>query len=1101
MAFERYIRRHGKKLGPYYYENVRSHDGKVKTIYLGTNPHNHPKHRIKKPLFFLIIVLTLILLLGGSLFFLQNEAYLIQSAKQQPDFDVDQILLKVLIRSHESLEKQVRVMNIGDDPAGVDIVEFGMEDIAKIDSSSFVLKPGQTKVVGINFSSFAPEQKTEQQPGIYVGKLVVKSEKASKEIPMVVEIETKNVLFDMNLNPVAIERRVMQGSDVTIEVKIYNLQSIESSSVDVDYFVKDISGNTILTESETVVVTTQASFFKTISIPRNLKPGPYVFASRTRFGGSIGTASYFFEVIGPEAESSFVQFCKNSVLCLGLSLATMLLLFALTAYFYFFIGAYLYEKLTGKAAPPAKEKEKTEIVKPTIFERIKARISEWREESARIREEEENIRSEEDAKRQKDAKARRREEEEKTKREKSREDAELQIQRAEEEREQEEKRKKEKEELRNQKALDKQKAAEETKKKLKEFFHKIGLYKAPEEKKQVALQKESERREKLRAEEKSRKQEEAERIEEERQAIAEKKRKESERQKQEEAEAKKGEQERREKSREDAELQIQRAEEEKREREEKRKKEAERQRQEQIKAQKLGRIKEIEAGLDKNRETEKQLNSELAGLEAEKKALSEKIDAPDAGIKKIDDEISGRTGQFKELGIQKSSLAEKRKTQIDESEKRHESEKNAEGAKIKEMKAGLAARQNAMMQELEKELSRLPQNKRNNIEKWKRLEIKARLKVEEHNLEEEIRGYESKAAEEKSKIEEDYKKSLKEINKKQSGLNKEIADLQSQKQQILLEAGDAKKELLLKENEIQKTRQKLDGLAQERQRIEPELSRLKPELNSRGLIGSLMSKYREKVQKIQEKKAAIEAAERIREELKKKEPKEKIAAEERKPAAEDRLKLLKQEIEKEESREKPVREIKPSLFERLFSRKPEFKFKRAGEAHEEEKPAPEKKASLFGGLIGRLEKRKEIKEDKPAEQEQKLESEAEELEKAIRDLSLFKEIEKKAGAGKEEIPKKKPGIFSTLVKKVAEKAQAREKIKESKPVEKIVEKSKNLDKFYKALDGAKDAVGGNDISKAKRLYAEAREIYVGLDHQEKKEVYGRLMELYNKLSR
>jgi hypothetical protein len=63
LAFKRYIHRHGKKLGPYYYENVRDKSGSVKTVYLGTNPSNHPKHRIRKPLFFLILVLVLILII------------------------------------------------------------------------------------------------------------------------------------------------------------------------------------------------------------------------------------------------------------------------------------------------------------------------------------------------------------------------------------------------------------------------------------------------------------------------------------------------------------------------------------------------------------------------------------------------------------------------------------------------------------------------------------------------------------------------------------------------------------------------------------------------------------------------------------------------------------------------------------------------------------------------------------------------------------------------------------------------------------------------------------------------------------------------------
>ena len=601
MAFKRYIYKHGKKLGPYYYENVRSQDGRVKTVYLGTNPNpiHHHKHRIKKPLFFLILVLVLILILGGSLFFLQNRAYLIKKVRlQEPDFDIDQILLKVLIKSKEFVGRQVRIMNTGNQKTDINVEVFGLLDIVNLDSTSFTLNPGQTKVVNLNFSSFTEELKIEQQPGIYVGKLVVKSEKATKEIPIVVEIEAKNVLFDMNLNPVASERKVKQGSDTTIEVRLFNLQSIESTNVDVEYFVKDMNGNTILIESETVVVKTQAYFSKTISIPQKLKPGPYVFAAQSRFGNSIGTSSYLFEVIGPETGASFVDFCKNSILCLGLSLTTILLLFALTAYFYFFIGAYLYEKITGIATLPRKKEEKVserveeEVAEmPSIFERVKEKLEEKRsgtklkkfyrilhkskdaidnkdipkvdklfmdardlyvdledqekqevydkllrlheqlnqlikekkyEEKLRIKEKAEKQKISEQQKKlevtQREEEKRRFQEEIKRKEEEIRKQKELErIEHERERKEQEDRLRrqrefeaKQSEEEKEKKKLERERLWRERKERAKEFLHGIGFYKTPEEKKQIALQKEREKQERKRREEESRKQRELE---------------------------------------------------------------------------------------------------------------------------------------------------------------------------------------------------------------------------------------------------------------------------------------------------------------------------------------------------------------------------------------------------------------------------------------------------------------------------------------------------------------------------------------------------------------------------------------------------------------
>ena len=475
MAFKRYIKRHGKVLGPYYYENVRSDDGKIKTVYVGTNPEQHPKHKLRKGLFFVIVVLALILVFGSLLFFLQNKGYLINKVTlQEPDFEIDQILLKVLIRSNEFIEKQIRVMNTGDEIVNIEINAAGL-DILSIDSNSFAIKPGQTKIVTLTFSSFIKEQNIEQQPGIYVGKLAVNSGKAAKEIPIIVEIETKNVLFDMNLNPMAIERKVNQGSDATIEVRLFNLESIESINVDVEYFVKDMNGNTVLTESETVVAKTQASFFKTISVPKNLKPGPYVFAAKAVFGSSVGTASYLFEVVGPEPEA-FTDFCKKSVLCLGLSLTTLLLLFALTAYFYFFIGAYLYEKFTGIITLPRRKEEELEEAaeKPGILDNATARIGEWKEERGRKRAEREKLREEEELRKQAEKRKAQLEADRRQIWEEKRERQELKVQemlrrRLELEKLREEARKRKEElkrELKRQKELERQRAEEERQKRL-----------------------------------------------------------------------------------------------------------------------------------------------------------------------------------------------------------------------------------------------------------------------------------------------------------------------------------------------------------------------------------------------------------------------------------------------------------------------------------------------------------------------------------------------------------------------------------------------------------------------------------------------------------
>ena len=1145
MAFKRYIRRHGKKLGPYYYENVRSNDGRVKSVYLGTNPHHHPKHRIRKPLFFLILVLMLILILGGSLFLLQNRSYLIKKVSaHEPDFEIDQILLKVLIRSGEFIEKQVRIMNTGNDPSGIDVAASGLSDIVKIDSPSFIIKPGQTKVVALNFSSVVPEQSIEQQPGIYVGKLIAKSEKAAKEVPVVVEIETKNVLFDMNLNPVGIERRVKQGSDTTIEVRLFNLESIDSVNVDVEYFVKDMNGNTIITESETVVVKTQASFFKTISIPKNLKPGSYVFAAIAGFGNSMGTSSYLFEVIGPEAESSFVQFCKSSILCLGLSLTTMLLLFALIAYFYFFIGAYLYEKVTGVVTIPGKSKEKVEVREaeekgPGIFGRVSGKIRQWRRKREEEKAEKEELARKEELESLAEENAPIPERKKRIEEEKLEEELES------------------RQEERQREKLEREKAAKKRIELLKALLHSAGLFKTPEEKKQIAIQKEKAAREKLKEYERLKRQKELERLK----SLEEKKRLELEEQKEkqlEEENRRREEQKLKEQLERQKDLERLKSLEEKKRLEESRKArldqekkqaEAEKQRKQLEKSQKFAAIRQLEESLAKNKELSGQLRKELRGIESEKRELSSVNNDADARIKKLEHDIIEKSRRNEELSLQKKLMFENFQKRLNEIAQQQQGKKAAKEERVRELKAKLAAKQESVMKELENELSKLSVEKRKATEKWKRLEVKAKLKIEEQNIEDHVK--EEETSDGRKSIDDNYKKSVEELGKKQNDIKGEIAVLERQKRQVLLEKRNVPGGLAVKENELQKILSKLDANAKEKDALSAELSKLRSELSKFSIhfIKSLVSEYREKAEKAREAKekerARLEAekkreegiakkekeiaekAKRLEEERKRREDEKRAKEEQRRRALEDKINLKEERKKQKEAEWQEPSEEKPGEAEegpkqeaeaernglfRFFRRKakPEFEVGKT-------EVAAKKKAGLFAGLFGEREENHQEKAEGLFSEEpsNKPISEAEELEEAIRGLDLFKKVEKGRSIGeKSEVlkrvfkkeaeeakPEAKKAVFGKLLEKTRKmKENAAENMAKRPKLFKSY-KSKNLEKFRRILENAESGLAKNDLAKAKRLYLEAREFYIRLEYGEKKEVYGDLTELYNKLSK
>ena len=405
MAYKRFISKKGKQHGPYYYQNVRDNEGKVKSVYIGKKKgiHHIVREKGKGPFKAVIFILLVLLALILSLFFLQNRNISLSKkaiGQASVPFDVDQILLKVLVKSGESISKELRVMNVAQKDITAKIGFSGIRDIAYVEEPEFSIKPGQTKIVPISFASSNPEEGIIHEPGVYVGKVTISSGSYTKELPVIVEIETKNVLFDSNLNPVSRDREIVRGSEVAVEIRLFNLQGVEASSVGMEYEVSDINNNRIISESESAIVQTQASFFKTIRIPENIKPGNYIFSSKAVYGNSVGTSSFLFEVtVGPKSfwltPVSFIAFCRNDPLCWTLSMIVILLVFTIGAYMYFFLGAYIYNKLFGRGIfrkrgiePPvlAAEEEKHESFWAQLMknmERIRERKR--REKAERLR--------------------------------------------------------------------------------------------------------------------------------------------------------------------------------------------------------------------------------------------------------------------------------------------------------------------------------------------------------------------------------------------------------------------------------------------------------------------------------------------------------------------------------------------------------------------------------------------------------------------------------------------------------------------------------------------------------------------------------------------
>jgi len=135
-------------------------------------------------------------------------------------------------------------------------------------------------------------------PGVHTGAVYVVSGLIKKKLTLIIEVESKKVLFDLTLNIPSLYKGRDAGDEVLAQVTLFNLEEIGLTDVKLTYQIKSLLEGTVLVEDEeTVTVGTQASFEKRFTLPDDTIPADYVLNIHTKYGDSFGTASDTFKVI------------------------------------------------------------------------------------------------------------------------------------------------------------------------------------------------------------------------------------------------------------------------------------------------------------------------------------------------------------------------------------------------------------------------------------------------------------------------------------------------------------------------------------------------------------------------------------------------------------------------------------------------------------------------------------------------------------------------------------------------------------------------------------------------------------------------------------
>ncbi|MBI4149089.1 hypothetical protein HY491_01450, partial [Candidatus Woesearchaeota archaeon] len=162
-------------------------------------------------------------------------------------------------------------------------------------------------------------------PDVYVGEITVIGGQSVKQVPVVIEVESEENLFDVNVEVLDKYKEVFPGEDILAKIQVFNLKETGRIDIDVEYTIRDSLGKIIVGERETLAIDTQVEFVRDIQLPRDAAAGPYVFAVKITRLGTTSVSTDAFEV-RKQGILEFAAGVSPATVILALTSITLLIL-------------------------------------------------------------------------------------------------------------------------------------------------------------------------------------------------------------------------------------------------------------------------------------------------------------------------------------------------------------------------------------------------------------------------------------------------------------------------------------------------------------------------------------------------------------------------------------------------------------------------------------------------------------------------------------------------------------------------------------------------------------------------------------------------------
>ena len=211
-------------------------------------------------------------------------------------FTVSPDTIKVKLKVGESSTQILRIKSIAAESLSISLFMEGINEFLSLSEKNFDLKTDESAQVTLNFIG--------KKVGGFTGQIKAKAGGIEKSIPIIIEVVSEKVLFDVKLDIPTAYAVVEPGGTLKSQITLLNVGAPEKADVLVTYFIKDLRSKIIYEENGMIAVENQVSFAKSFKIPEKLEPGRYVAIIEVRYADSFAVSSQLFEV---EEKKSVVE--------------------------------------------------------------------------------------------------------------------------------------------------------------------------------------------------------------------------------------------------------------------------------------------------------------------------------------------------------------------------------------------------------------------------------------------------------------------------------------------------------------------------------------------------------------------------------------------------------------------------------------------------------------------------------------------------------------------------------------------------------------------------------------------------------------------------